>query len=96
MSDSTRWEALAREWAERPMSMVPFRVYSSHNVLLDSFRGFLAEFAAAVEAQARAEDDSRVREFVGWLSADIPELHGVEVPLLAESLERFLQAKEAR
>jgi hypothetical protein len=34
-----------------------------------------------------------MREFVGWLSADIAELHAVEVPLLADSLERFLLLK---
>lgn len=28
--------------------------------------------------------------FIGWLSGDIPELHNVEVPLLAESLNRYL------
>jgi len=33
-----------------------------------------------------------MREFVGWLSADIPELHHVEIPRLADSLERFLAA----
>src|SRR5688572_28662027 len=37
----------------------------------------------------------RLREFIGWLSADIPELHNVEVPRLAESLERFLLASPA-
>lgn len=33
--------------------------------------------------------ETKMREFAGWLSADIPELHNVEVPRLAESLERF-------
>lgn len=37
-------------------------------------------------------DDSQIRRFVGWLSGDVPELHNVEVPRLAESLERFLVA----
>jgi len=32
---------------------------------------------------------SMMREFCGWLSADIPELHAVEVPRLAKSLDRF-------
>jgi hypothetical protein len=31
-------------------------------------------------------------EFVGFFSGDVPELHGVEVPRLAESLDRFLRA----
>jgi hypothetical protein len=33
--------------------------------------------------------ESEVRQFIGWLSADIPELHKVEVPRLADSWERF-------
>jgi len=33
---------------------------------------------------------SKVRELLGFLTADIRELHHVEVPRLAESLERFL------
>lgn len=41
---------------------------------------------------AARQYEQRLREFVGWLSADIPELHGVEVPRLAESLARFLAA----
>lgn len=28
--------------------------------------------------------------FCGWLSADVPELNDVEVPKLAESLNRYL------
>ena len=39
---------------------------------------------------------SKVRELVGWLSGDIPELHNVPVPRLAESLERFLEASEEK
>jgi hypothetical protein len=30
-----------------------------------------------------------VREFIGWLSADIDELHAVDVPRLADSWHRF-------
>jgi hypothetical protein len=37
----------------------------------------------------RAWPESKVREFVGWLSAEIPELHGVEVPRLAAAMEKF-------
>jgi hypothetical protein len=33
--------------------------------------------------------EDQVRQFIGWLSGDIKELHTVEVPLLAESWERF-------
>jgi hypothetical protein len=34
-----------------------------------------------------------MREFVGYLSVAIPELHHVEVPRLAEALDRFLAMK---
>jgi hypothetical protein len=33
--------------------------------------------------------DSQVRQFIGWLSGDIKELHTVEVPKLVDSWERF-------
>lgn len=33
--------------------------------------------------------EAEVRQFIGFLSGDIPELHTVEVPKLAESWERF-------
>lgn len=33
--------------------------------------------------------DTEARQFIGWLSADIPELHAVEVPVLADSWDRF-------
>ncbi len=36
------------------------------------------------------DEAAKLRQFAGWLSADIPELHSVEVPRLAESLERFI------
>lgn len=42
------------------------------------------------EAMGKREDTTR--EFIGWLSGDIPELHKVEVPLLADSWERFKRA----
>lgn len=42
------------------------------------------------------EHDTEVREFIGWLSGDIPELHKVEVPKLADSWERFKVAKNER
>jgi hypothetical protein len=35
-----------------------------------------------------------VAGFIGWLSADIPELHEVEVPRLAASYDRFIQQLE--
>lgn len=39
----------------------------------------------------RDSQEKRVLEFIGWLSADIEELHHVEVPRLADSWERFKQ-----
>lgn len=39
------------------------------------------------EAMGRRED--QVHEFIGWLSGDIPELHSVEVPRLADSWQRY-------
>lgn len=40
-------------------------------------------------ARQEAETRAAMYEFLGWLSADIPELHGVEVPRLADSWERY-------
>lgn len=40
-----------------------------------------------------ASTDTVVREFVGWISGDIPALHSVSVPDLADSLERFRKAR---
>lgn len=34
----------------------------------------------------------QTEEFIGWLSGDIPELHNVEVPRLADSWNRFRAA----
>lgn len=34
----------------------------------------------------------QTEEFIGWLSGDIPELHKVEVPRLADSWGRFKRA----
>jgi hypothetical protein len=47
-------------------------------------------YGRALSIGGLAEDEARLRRFVGWLTADIPELHSVEVPRLAESLDRFL------
>lgn len=41
------------------------------------------------EMKLRDEQESTVRQFIGWLSADISELHRVEVPRLAKSWEAF-------
>jgi hypothetical protein len=43
------------------------------------------ELLATHEAVTR----SAMYEFLGWLSGDIPELHAVEVPRLADSWERY-------
>lgn len=36
-----------------------------------------------------------LQEFIGFLSGDVPELHHVEIPTLAKSVERFLAVKDA-
>jgi hypothetical protein len=56
----------------------------------------LCWFAAALmrgldEHASRHSQD--VREFIGWLSGDLPELHTVEVPRIAASWERFRAAR---
>lgn len=51
-----------------------------------------AWFATAIMAgwdESARRMEKQVREFIGWLSADIPELHQVEVPRLADSYRRF-------
>jgi hypothetical protein len=41
--------------------------------------------------QAEADyPEAMMRCLIGWLTADIPELHAVEVPRLDDSLRRFL------
>lgn len=47
------------------------------------------------EAEANRKDaDTRMREFCGWLSGYLPELHSVDVPRIAEALEAFNAARE--
>lgn len=46
------------------------------------------------EYQGHARPEDEARQLLGWLSGDIPELRGVEVPLLHASLERF-RARQA-
>lgn len=41
--------------------------------------------------EAAIGNGNTVAGFIGWLSADIPELRNVEVPRLAESYDRFLR-----
>lgn len=36
--------------------------------------------------------ETALREFAGFISGDIAELHGVEVPRIAESVNRYLNA----
>lgn len=40
-------------------------------------------------------NERAVREFLGWLSGRIPELHKVEVPRLAAAWEEYKQIVEA-
>ena len=50
--------------------------------------GLMAEADRKVEEAERTVEREK-RELIGWLSGDIPELHDVLVPRLAESLDRF-------
>jgi hypothetical protein len=55
----------------------------------------LAWFAAALMRgfdEGTGHAQGQTEEFIGWLSGDIPELHKVEVPRLADSWERFKRA----
>ena len=79
----------ARDWAKAFCKIAK----EKHGLEIDEGWA-LAWFASALmrghdEAEGRACRETR--EFIGWLSADIPELHGVEVPRLADSYDRFRQ-----
>src|ERR1700732_1588904 len=57
----------------------------------------MAWFASAICAgfdDAQRRRDKEVREFIGWLCADISELHSVEVPRLADSYKLFLNTRD--
>lgn len=67
-------------------------------ILADYLLACLGAFNEASRARERWYADSpnsTMREFVGWLSVDIPELHQVELPQLADSLARFLARRAA-
>jgi len=53
-------------------------------------RRFEQEVAAIRERSLLQRERSLLQQFAGWLSADLAELHGVEVPRLTDSVERFL------
>jgi hypothetical protein len=55
--------------------------------------GQAADYLTALVSPQAQDAERTLREFVGWLSGDIPELHHVEVPRLAASLERFLAVR---
>jgi hypothetical protein len=58
------------------------------SVLVDDLEGDLAEGAHGWQDR----DVTLLRMFVGFISGDVPELHQVEVPRLAESIDRFRRA----
>jgi len=58
----------------------------------DRWYGIAPEPGQSADARFLEAD---LRELIGWLSADVPELHAVEVPRLAESLQRWLAARRA-
>lgn len=75
----------ARDWAAAFM-----RGHRSGVELTEDL--MVAWFASALmrgHDEAMGKMEGRAHEFIGWLSGDIPELHKVEVPRLADSWERF-------
>lgn len=46
-----------------------------------------------LQAAAPPQADAYLREFIGWITVDIPALHRTSVPEVAESLERFRKAR---
>jgi hypothetical protein len=84
----------ARKWLREQPLMDPDSVKQSaidKRLLVDAFdimEVLLWASSPAPHAE-RPMEESTVREFIGWLSVDISELHNVEVPRLAESFERF-------
>ena len=93
LQEDERLRTLRQRYAARPDGISQSAAADDVNWLLD----LLA--VSPVEQERQIAEYERqatlLREFCGWLSADIPELHQVEVPRLAESLDRFLAADEA-
>jgi len=52
-------------------------------------------YAAEIRIRSITDDATEqvVREFIGWLTADISELHSIEVPVLTDSWARFKAAR---
>jgi hypothetical protein len=77
----------ARDWAKAFCKTVK----EKQGVELDE--GWMVSWFASALMRGHDEANGRcyreVREFIGWLSGDIPELRAVEVPKLADSWERF-------
>jgi hypothetical protein len=44
---------------------------------------------SSLQGETPCDAEATALQFIGWLSVDVPELHGVEVPRLRESWERF-------
>lgn len=59
---------------------------------LDHARAWFASALMRGYDEAASRAGREVREFIGFLSADVPELHKVEVPRLAESWKRYRAA----
>lgn len=75
----------AMDWAKAFHQRFPM-------VPVDDALGWFANALMRGHDEHAARSASHTREFIGWLSGDIPELHSVEVPRLAESFERFRAA----
>ena len=61
----------------------------------DRMRSLVRDLEAAPPPEAERPPspvETALREFAGFISGDIPELHSVEVPRIAESVSRYLNA----
>ena len=79
----------AQVWAREFMCIKASGVEIDEGLMI----GWFANALMRGYDEHRWRETSMIREFCGWLSADIPELHGVEVPRLWESLDRFLSCR---
>lgn len=65
----------------------------SHDVLLSQCEQVIRDLEAAPAPERPPSPvETALREFAGFISGYIPELHGVEVPRIAESVNRYLNA----
>lgn len=82
-TDGDKW---AREFVNR-LEHMDFSADDTKEASIDTIRAW---FANAIEAGKQSQiSESEVRQFIGWLSGDIRELNNVQIPILADSWQRF-------